>query len=293
MANDDVQPASDRRMSRRPRPEDAPLETVSHVPGPAGDIEVVTQGTGRPIVIVHGGTGNRTSWEGVADQLAAFFSVLRYTRPTYRLAPPARGAAAVEIEVAEARAVATSAREPVVLVGHSSGAAVAIEAALADPRPFAALVLYEPPLDVTHGVKGAAALHRARAALDDGHPVRAMRIHLTDLVGMPRPLTAVLMAMPPARRLFADFAEGQIADDEMLDALPVGLQRFAGVELPVLLITGAKSPRHLRDRSAQLAAVLPRSPEQTDLMGQAHAANDSAPDVLAEAVAAFVARLPT
>ncbi|GAA1961923.1 alpha/beta hydrolase [Microbacterium deminutum] len=271
---------------------DAPLETLSRVPGPAGDIEVVTQGTGRRIVIVHGGTGNRT-WEGVADHLAASFSVLRYTRPTYRLTPPARGAAAVEIEVAEARAVATSAREPVVLVGHSSGAVVAIEAALADPSPFSALVLYEPPLDVTHSVKGAAALQRARTALDDGHPVRAMRIHLTDLVGMPRPLTTLLLAIPPARRLFADFAEGQIADNEMLDALPVGLQRFAGVQLPVLLITGEKSPRHLRDRSAQLAAVLPRPPRQTDLMGQAHGANDSAPDVLAGAITEFAARIPT
>src|SRR5690349_18956792 len=133
VADHDAQPAPGRRMSRRPRPEGAPLETVSYVLGLAGDIEVVTQGTGRPIVIVHGGTGNRTSWEGVADHLAASFSVLRYTRPTYRLTPPARGAAAVQIELAEARAVAASAREPVVLVGHSSGAAVAIEAALADP----------------------------------------------------------------------------------------------------------------------------------------------------------------
>jgi pimeloyl-ACP methyl ester carboxylesterase len=279
-------------MSRRPRSQDAPVETTSRVSGPAGDIDVVTQGAGRPIVIVHGGTGNRTSWEGVADELAASFRVLRYTRPTYRLTPPARGTAAVEIEVADARAVATSAREPVVFVGHSSGAVVAIEAALADPIRVAALVLYEPPLDVTHSARGAAALQRARAALDDGHPVRAMRIHLTDLVGMPRPLTTLLMAMPPARRLFADFAEGQIADDEMLDALPVGLQRFAAVELPVLLITGEKSPRHLRERSAGLAAVLPRSPEQTDLVGQAHGANESAPDLLAEAIAAFVARTP-
>ncbi|WP_345803302.1 alpha/beta hydrolase [Microbacterium sp. AZCO] len=279
-------------MTRRPRADDAPPETASRVPGPAGDIDVVTQGTGRTIAIVHGGTGNRTSWEGVADRLAASFRVQRYTRPTYRLAPPPRGAAAVELEVAEARAVARSAHEPVVLVGHSSGAAVAIEAVLADPTPFAALALYEPPLDVTHDVKGTAALRRARAALDDGHPVRAMRIHLTDLVGMPRPLTALLLALPPARRLLADFAEGQIADDEMLDALPVGLQRFVRVELPVLLITGAKSPRYLRDRSAQLAAVLPGSPEQVDLVGQAHGANESAPDVLAEAIAAFVARLP-
>lgn len=280
-------------MSRRLRSEDAPAETASHVLGPAGDIDVVTQGTGRPIVVVHGGTGNRTSWEGVADELSASFRVLRYTRPTYRLTPPARGSAAVEIEVAEARAVAAWAGEPVVLVGRSSGAVVAIEAAVAEPSRFAALVLYEPPLDVTHSARGAAALRRARAALDDGRPVRAMRIHLTDLVRMPRTVATLLLAVPSARRLFADFAEGQIADDEMLDALPVGLQRFAAVELPVLLITGAKSPRHLRDRSARLAAVLPRSPEQVDLVGQAHGANDSAPDVLAEAIAAFLARLPT
>jgi pimeloyl-ACP methyl ester carboxylesterase len=266
--------------------------TTSNVDGHSGPVEVVVQGDGPTVMVIHGGSGDLTAWAPVADLLADRYRVVRFTRPTYRLDPPPRGAEAAAAEVGDARAVARWAAAqddgaPVILVGHSSGAVVALEAALADPALFRALALYEPPLDVTHSAGGAEIVRRARAAVDQGNSVEAMRIHLTELVGMPADVVSAWLDSPPARDVFAGFAAGQIADNEMLDSLPVGPARFRAITLPVLLITGEHSPEHLRERSDELAAALPRIPARVTLTGQAHGANREDPTQLAAVIAAF------
>ncbi len=266
-------------------------ETFHQVEGPSGPITVAEQGDGATIVVVHGGSGDLTAWAEVATRLADDFRVLRYTRPLYRLDPPPTGARAVAAEVADALAVARWAGGPSLLVGHSSGAVVALETVRTEPVPFRGLALYEPPLDVTHTPAGADALRRARAALDGGSPTDAMRIHLTDLVGMPAEMVDRMLAVPAARGFFAGYAAGQIADNEMLDALPAGMDRFATIDLPVLLITGQTSPAHLHDRSRALAAALPDPPREVTLAGQSHVAQREAPDAVAVAVREFAATL--
>jgi pimeloyl-ACP methyl ester carboxylesterase len=93
--------------------------------------------------------------------------------------------------------------------------------------------------------------------------------------------------LPGVRKLFGSFADGQIADNEMLDALPVGMERYATLRRPTLLITGEKSPQHLRTRTADLAAMLPEVVDQVTLAGQGHGANTGAPGALASVIAAF------
>jgi pimeloyl-ACP methyl ester carboxylesterase len=270
--------------------------TTGSVAGYSGPVEVVVQGDGPTVMVIHGGSGDVTSWAPVAELLADRYRVVRFTRPTYRLDPPPRGAEAAAAEVGDARAVAHWAAAqngdaPLILVGHSSGAVVALETALADPGPFRALVLYEPPLDVTHSPGGTEILERAMAALDEGDPVGAMRIHLTEFVGMPSEVVSQWLDYPAARDVFAGFAAGQIADNEMLHSLPVGPARFHAITLPVLLITGENSPAHLHKRSDDLAAALPGTPARVTLTGQGHGANREDPTQLAAAIAAFAAEL--
>ncbi len=56
--------------------------------------------------------------------------------------------ATIESEVSDVLSVAGAAGDWVLVVGHSSGAVVALEAALVSPSLFAGLVLYEPPVAV-------------------------------------------------------------------------------------------------------------------------------------------------
>jgi pimeloyl-ACP methyl ester carboxylesterase len=102
---------------------------------------------------------------------------------------------------------------------------------------------------------------------------------------MPLVVGLLITVLPPARRFFGRFADGQIADNEMIDSLPTGLERFTTLELPVTLLTGENSPAHLRERSDRLARVLPHPPICVRLAGQGHGANIGAPDAVAAAVA--------
>lgn len=183
-------------------------------------------------------------------------------------------------------AIAARVGEPIVLVGHSSGAVVALEAALAAPTRFAGMVLYEPPVAPTAPL-GGEALVRANAALKDGDPGRAMEIHLRDIVQVSGPMFRIVRSIPPLWRRMSLYGPGQIADDNALESLGVGLQRYGDVDIPVLLLGGGRSPKHLRVRLNALADVLPRIDSVVILKWQGHTANARAPRKVAQIVATF------
>jgi pimeloyl-ACP methyl ester carboxylesterase len=260
--------------------------------GPDGPIPVTDEGQGPAVLLLHAGSADRSSWAGVAAALAGRFRVLRFDRWTYRDghadAAPA-GAEAMAAEVADVLAVAAAAGERPLLVGHSSGAVVALESALAAPSAFRAMALYEPPVAVDEPL-GGEALRRARAALDAGDPDRAIIIHMREIVGVPRLMVAAMRRVPPAWQVVRGHAAAQIADDEAIGSLGVGLGRYARLDLPVLLL-GGRSPAHLRKRLDALAAVVPRLEEVVVLEKQGHMANLRVPGQVAEAIAAFADRL--
>jgi pimeloyl-ACP methyl ester carboxylesterase len=258
-----------------------------------GPVAVTDEGQGPAVLLLHAGSADRSSWAGVAAALAGRFRVLRFDRWTYRdghaAASPAR-AATMAAEVADVLAVAAAAGERPLLVGHSSGAVVALESALAAPAAFRAMVLYEPPVAVGEPL-GGEALRRARAALDAGDPDRAITIHLREIVGGGRLGVAAMRWVPPIWQVVRGRAAAQITDDEAIESLGVGLDRYAGLDLPALLLGGGRSPAHLRRRLDALAAVLPRLESVVVLEGQGHLANLRAPGEVAEVIAAFADRL--
>ena len=99
--------------------------------------------------------------------------------------------------------------------------------------------------------------------------------------------------MPPVWQVVRDHAPAQITDDEAIESLGVGLDRYARLDLPVLLLGGGRSPAHLRERLDALAAVLPRLDSVVVLPEQGHLANLRAPGEVAEVIAAFADRLPS
>ncbi|WP_405780951.1 alpha/beta fold hydrolase [Streptomyces sp. NBC_00859] len=251
----------------------------------ADDVAPITtldDGSGPTLLVVHPGGGDATTWDGVTRHLTDDFRVVRMHRRIYAPGAVIALPHSMAAEAADILAVAGLLESPVLLVGHSSGAVAALEAALLDPSAFAGLFLYEPPLPTRELIAGAAGV-RARAALDAGDPVEAMRIHMRDIVRMPASTVDAMFADQSVRALFAAYAAAQIAEDEAIDALGVGIGRFAGLETPTTLIEGDLSPAHLRGRLTDLAATLPNARIVT-LSGQGHIAHLSAPDILADAV---------
>lgn len=131
---------------------------------------------------------------------------------------------------------------------------------------------------------------RARTAVEAGDPVAAMEIHMRDIVKLPAVGVAARFAIPAAREKLARFAAAQIADNEAIEALGVGIDRYSRTDLPTLLMQGERSPAHLRLRLADLAATLARV-EIVTLDGQDHVANLTAPEKVATVIRDFAHRI--
>lgn len=243
------------------------------------------EGHGATILIVHPGSSDASSWAPVAAKLSHRFRVVRLQRRLYAPGRPPPPEHTMAAEVGDVLAVCAAVGEPLVLVGHSSGAVVALECALGSPATFAGMLLYEPPVAVDRPL-GGAALRRARAALAAGKPGRAMAIHLRDIVQAPRWLVALVRLLPVWRRMRA-FAPAQISDDAAIEALGVGVARYAEVDVPTCLVGGDRSPANLRERLDALAEVLPRVESVVVLRRQGHAAHLTAPTEVAWVVEDF------
>nr|WP_300144752.1 alpha/beta hydrolase [Propionicimonas sp.] len=253
------------------------------------DVIVAEDGSGPAILVVHGGLSDESPWAKVAAELAPRFRVLRIRRRLYRPELPADPATDFGLEVADLTAVAATLEPPVLLVGHSSGAVVALEAMLALPDAFAGAVLYEPPIpDLPLGRPDS--LVRARAALAGGRTGRAIRIFLADVVRVG--WTAAALAGLATRwvPLMRTFGPRQIDDWDALCRLGPRLDAYAAIRTPALLLTGDRSPAHLGERVRLLAAAMPDARVEV-MPGQGHAANDRAPRVVADEIAAFAERV--
>jgi pimeloyl-ACP methyl ester carboxylesterase len=122
-------------------------------------------------------------------------------------------------------------------------------------------------------------------------PIEAMRIHLRDIAGIPAAGVDAMVADPHARAFFATFAAAQLADNDAIDALGVGIARYRALNLPVTLVDGELSPPHLRARVQDLAAVLPDVRVVT-LAGQGHVAHLEAPEALAQVIRTAAGQRP-
>ena len=242
------------------------------------------EGIGRPILVLHGGMGDSDAWVRVTDVLRDRFRTVRLHRLQYQLDVPRQVTMADEVR--QTRAVAATLGRPV-LVGHSSGAVLALEALAADPALYAGAVLYEPPIVVDEQL-GGPKLAPARAAVARGRPGTALAIFGRDVVRM-NPFLAALLGFVINRRPgeLGPRVERQLDDCDAIDALGNRLDAYAKIDLPILLLGGDRSPAHLGARLDALQRALPHSRRVT-MHGQGHNAERSAPARVARAITTFL-----
>ena len=251
--------------------------------GDGTEAVAVDEGSGPPILVVHGGMGDRTVWHPVTDLLRDRFRTVRLERRRYRMDLP--GPVTMAQEVAHVAAIAGRLDRPV-LVGHSSGAVLALEALVAAPDTYAGAVLYEPPVVIGEPLS-ADGLAAARAALARDRPGKALSIFMRDVVNKSAPLAGVAGFFVGRHPEYRQRVVRQLDDNEAIDGLGVRLSAYAGLDLPVLLLGGDRSPRHLAERLDALERTLPRT-RRVLMHGQGHSAERRAPHRVAEAIATFV-----
>lgn len=247
------------------------------------EIRALEEGAGPAVLVVPPGLDDGTSWQAVAERLAGRHRVVRLHRRQYRTDLASGWSIAQEAD--DVIALAEALAEPAYLVGHSSGAVVALEAMAAAPARFTGAVLYEPPLHL-RPAEWDAPIAMARSARS---LAGKMTIFLRDIVLLPAwqamPAAIAVTAIPRMRRLVSR----QIDDAVAINELGVRLAAYARIELPVVLLGGTRSPRHLLDRLAALGGVLP---DATTVMldGQGHGAHARAPQRVAEVIGSHVPR---
>ena len=232
-------------------------------------------GSGPPLVYITGASCFRTFWPVVQDAkaFAKSFTIYNYDRR-------GRGDStdtqpyAVEREVEDVEAIVDAAGGRASLFGHSSGAVLALEAALRLGDKVDGAVLYDPSYVSDETEKAAYEIlsQQVHALLRVGDNGKAMRTFLSG-IGMPKVFVHLMRFMPGWRRMTA-LAPSLAYDIALTCDLPP-IERASRVTVPVQIVAGEKSPSSVRETARQLAEAIPES-TFLELAGQDHMASAKA-----------------
>ena len=245
-------------------------------------LAVECAGAGPSLVLVHGGTGDRTRWTPLFPFLSSRFTVCAMDRrghgasgdsPDYTL----------QKEAEDVAAVVNSRPSPVFLLGHSYGGVAALEAAFLTDK-ISRLVLYEPPLQ---DLDNAAVLARMERMIQAGDREQALVTFLREIVMISPSELGAMKARPSWAGLLAS-VESSIRQDRALAAYRFEPKRTSTLKVPTLLLTGSKtaSPQ-LKQAIRGLLDSLPNR-SLVVLEGQEHNAMDTAREQFADVLVNFL-----
>jgi pimeloyl-ACP methyl ester carboxylesterase len=247
------------------------------------------QGTGPSLVVVDGALTTRRSdaKAELVELLAPRLTILTYDRR-------GRGDSgdtlpyAVEREIEDVAAVIGVTGGAAALYGHSSGACLAMEAALAlGNAQVTRLAMYEAPYDDDPTVQPAweAYLRDMQAALDAGRPGDAAAYFMA-FVGTPAEQIDVMRRAPFWAGIEA-VAPTLVYDHSFLIGTDrsVPVERAARVSVPTLVMHGGEGAPFMAETAQTMRKAIPGAELRT-LPGQTHNVSSQ---VLAPVLAEFVA----
>jgi len=263
---------------------DAATETsVAQIPSRDGTlIAVECTGAGPNLVIVHGGSGDRSRWKPLFPFFASHFTVCAMDRRGH-------GASGDSVDYSlqkgaeDVAAVVDSRPGGVFVLGHSIGGVCALEAAFLTDK-ISKLILYEPPLqDRNHGAVTTKMENLIRA----GESEQAFVTFLQEIV-MVSPKEIEEMK---ARSSWSERVAGvgkQIREIRALDQYRFDANRMRGLKVPTLLLTGSKTASpDLKRAISSLVDCLPNH-SLIVFQGQEHNAMDTIPQEFAETITKFL-----
>jgi pimeloyl-ACP methyl ester carboxylesterase len=240
-------------------------------------------GRGPVVILVLGALNSRKSGTKLAKLLASRFTVVSFDRrgrgdstDTAPYSPPR--------EVEDIAALIDAAGEPAYLYGHSSGAALALEAALKLGRKVRKIAIYEVPYTLDAKGRRAASEYYARLKklLASGRRGDAVASFIRS-VGVSAKQLQALKRLPMWPGL-VKLAPTLAYDSEVLGkghALPAA--RLARISVPTLVMHGGSGGEFMRDAAQAISKVIPRARLRT-LAGQTHGVS---PKVLAPVLKEF------
>lgn len=245
----------------------------------------------RPALLAHCYLGHSGGWSPLMGALQTGLDALAIDMPGHGRTPMPAEVGDFQAEVAAA--VLPLIASPSLLIGHSFGATVALRLALERPDLVTGLVLIEPVFfaaaaaspEYAPYVETERPLHAAIAA---GRFMEAAELFMTGngdgdrWVMLPDQARA---AMAGQMRLVGASIPGVFHDS----GRQLAPGRLEGLDLPVLLLAGARSPAMFRAVPSALAARLPRA-EVHQVPGAGHMLPITHPAETAALIDAWLAR---
>jgi pimeloyl-ACP methyl ester carboxylesterase len=246
---------------------------VPHVSVNGVQLYFEEQGSGTPILGIHGAGSSALFWEDAAHTLAEHGRAIVYDRRGCNRSerPRAYGATTVQEHAADARALLQELdAEPAVLIGRSYGGTVALDVALEHPQSVLGIALLEAgPMGLSPEYDAWFASLRDRSEKVEAEAVGEVVM---------REVFGAWEELPTAwRDVFTRNGPALLA--ELRGEERTANERFGELDVPALVVTADASPKVIRDASEALARALPGS--RSARVAGDHAIDPAGPHVLA------------
>jgi pimeloyl-ACP methyl ester carboxylesterase len=255
------------------------METVTSKDGTT--IAFDRLGDGPPVILVCGGSTDRSANAPLADLLAEHFTVSNYDRrgrgdsgdtPPY----------AVERELEDIDVLIDAAGGSAFLYGTSSGGALALEAA-ASGLAITKLAMWEPPFSLDESSRPPTdQVERYNEMISAGRRGDAVEYFMTKVVGLPSEFVAYARTQPFWQKQ-EELAHTLAYDATIMGDYSLPVERAASVAAPTLVMAGGESIPFMRETARALADVIPDAHIRI-LEGQEH---NVAPEALAPVLVEF------
>jgi len=213
-----------------------------------------TRGDGPTVVVVNGAFSVASDGAKFASALAdAGFRAVTYDRR-------ARGGSgdtkpfAPEREADDLAAVIAAVGGAASVVGHSSGAVLALYAASLSV-PVEQLFLSEPPFRFGEDEPPVDLPDRLQALVDAGRPEDAVTTFQLEGIGLPQPVVAQITQSPGFGALVA-LAQSTVYDARLTRDVSTPTEAMREVDVPVLVFSGRETFPFLRASAERLAGVV-------------------------------------
>jgi pimeloyl-ACP methyl ester carboxylesterase len=273
-------------------------------------LQYVEDGSGEPLVLVHGSASDYRTWHCQRDEFGQHFRTIAYSRryhwPNEPIPEGVDYSMAEHVDDLQALLHSLDAA-PAHLVGHSYGAFLCLLLAIKEPRLVRTLVLAEPPvitLFVSDPPKppeilklllsrprtavpiikfGAMGINPAAAAVRQGDMEEAMRLFGAAVLGREAfsQLSEARLEQVRANLIKAEFLGSGFA--------PVDAAQVHSVHTPTLLVNGQRSPALFHRLIDWLQELLPHS-ERIEIHRASHIIHEDNTPAYNAAVLSFLSR---
>ena len=273
-----------------------PIDKTMMVDG--ATLHYVEQGTGMPVVFLHGAFSDHRVWEPQRQAIASKHRFIGLTMRYFGTAPWADSGAqwSHATHVSDVAAFIRGLNAgPVVLVGQSYGSQIAAIVAANHPELVRAMFLNEPPIGtamtsaadraaVAEDTKGLSAV---RDAVNAGNNEEATRVFFDFVMATPG---AFDQLTPGARGVHLDNARTIPVQFKAPPPVQLTCEQLGTLKIPVTITKGELTRTWFRVLSENTQRCIPAS-QLITIKGAWHGAPRSQPAVFNEALLAFLSRL--